>query len=282
MQTVLMPSIGFQAFFGCRNYHRRVRIATENRWGKLDTRHDRQGDGCLLGREGELYPPDTPLDRVEPVTTSDGSAPRGSVVFVNGIMTDQALQHQVHQALAGRGFSVVGVRNATEGLARDLWQCARDKMNLDHNPATETVLRLLSESLDKSQPLHLIGHSQGSLIVSNAIKRLSKDLQSQGLSQPQIMEKLGLIQITTIGGATFHYPPGPRYHHLMNWVDPVTWMAGNAAISWLTCQEGEVSRFTAFETPQGLPPLSEGLSTYFCRFVDSTVHGPKDVYAPHL
>lgn len=249
-----------------------------SRWGRLDTRQDHLGDGCLQGRDGQLFPSDTPLDQVTPV----GESGRAPLVFVNGIMTDRALQDQVHQKFAARGYSVVGVRNATRGLVRDLGQFLADKLNLDANPATRTALRLMQEHLDQGRPLYLMGHSQGSLILSNAVKRLTRQLEQQGLSQEQIGEKLGLLHITTIGGATFRYPPGPRYHHVINWADPVSWTAGNTAFSWLTGGPDRVSHFTEVKRPHGLPELSEGLSTYFCRAVDSSVHGPKDIYADHL
>lgn len=250
----------------------------------LDFENDWKGDGCLQGANGQLFPADTPLNEVPPVQATTKGPSQGTVVFVNGIMTDAELQNSVHQALAQQGFNVVGVRNATAGMARDLAQCAVDKINPDSipNKATRTTLSLLEQAAENHQELHLIGHSQGALVINNAVQHFKQNLQEQGKSKEEVAETLSHIHVNTIGGAVYHYASGPKYSHFVNWLDPVAWSAGLAAVSWLTCQDGEVNHFTELKKPHGLPNIGDGVTTYFSRAVDGAVHGAKEIYIPNL
>ncbi len=257
----------------------------QSRSGKgLDVDNDWKTDGCLQGYKGQLFPAGTPYNEVPSVKPSTDIPIKGSVVFVNGIMTDADLQNSVHEALADRGYNVIGVRNATGGMTKDLAQCAVDKINPDSIPnrATRTTLTLIEQAAQAKQELYLIGHSQGALIINNAVQQFKHQLKDQGQSSDQIEASLAHLHVTTIGGAVYHYTKGPQYSHFVNWMDPVAWSAGLAAVSWLTCKSGEVSHFLDLKKPHSLPDIRDGATTYFSRAVDGAVHGAKEIYIPNL
>ena len=250
----------------------------------LDFQNDWKSDGCLQGANGQLFPADTLLSDVPPVLAKIRAQNQDTVVFVNGIMTDAELQNSVHEALAQQGYNVVGVRNATAGMAKDLAQCAVDKINPDSipNKATRTTLSLLRQAAENHEELYLIGHSQGALIINNAVQQFKESLKEQGKSKEEVAETLSHFHVNTIGGAVYHYASGPKYSHFVNWMDPVAWSAGLAAVSWLTCKDGEVNHFTELKKPHGLPDIGDGVTTYFSRAVDGAVHGAKEIYIPNL
>jgi len=192
-----------------------------------------------------------------------------SVVMVNGIMTDVALQASDLQRMANTGCRVVGVHNATKGMMRDLAQCAGDKLDLKmaNNAATETVAQVIHQILHKDEPPLLVGHSQGALVVSNALGRVG----GEGLKK---------LEVLTLGGASWTFPEGPKYKHFVNVFDAVPMGAGVGAVSWMTCGPDQVKRFGEVHRPTNLPSLEEDVSNYLARVVDRSVHGPQDVYIP--
>ena len=237
---------------------------------KLDTVKDHQADGCFVGACGKVYPPSTPWDEVPPVLPDNGKPVWRSVVMVNGIMTDVALQSSDLQRMANTGCKVVGVHNATKGMMMDLAQCVGDKLNVEmaNNAATETVAQVIHQILHKDEPPLLVGHSQGALVVSNALGRVG----GEGLKK---------LEVLTMGGASWTFPEGPKYKHFVNVFDAVPMGAGVGAVSWMTCgADDQVHRFGEVHRPTNLPSLEEDVSNYLARVVDRTVHGPQDVYIP--
>lgn len=241
---------------------------------KLDTVNDHKHDGHFVGAGGQTYPPDTHWQDVPPVLPDNGKPVWRSVVMVNGIMTDVALQSSDLQRMANTGCKVVGVHNATKGMAIDLAQCMGDKLDLKiaNNGATETVAKVIRDILAKPdvEPPLLVGHSQGALVLSNALGRVGgPDLKK--------------LDVLTMGGASWTFPTGPKYGHFVNVFDAVPMGAGVGAVSWLTCgAEDKVTRFSEVNKPTNLPPLEEDVSNYLARVVDRSVHGPQDVYIPKL
>src|SRR5262249_39159860 len=132
----------------------------------VDTVGDRPYDGFLVGAAGRTYLPSTPLAAVAPVLPNNGRAPRETLILVNGIMTGVALQHRDMQFLANTGARVIGVHNATAGMLYDVAQVLGDKTYLSTNRAIDTVADLLTSALRTGRALHLVGHSQGALIIA--------------------------------------------------------------------------------------------------------------------
>ena len=239
----------------------------------LDTKNDTKYDGLLVG------PNKVGTDQVDSFLPSNGAEVQGSLVMVNGIMTDLELQRADLQAMADNGFEVVGVHNATEGLLSDLGQALADKANLGKNRAVDTTVEMIERSLSHETPLHLVGHSQGALIISRAISKVSKKLSGEGLDAKQVRSELAPITVTSLGGAAWTYPEGPTYHHYYNDKDVVPMLLGRPLAANLGQQENEtLYRFSEVNPTAELPPASESLENRLARDTDQRVHGVQEVY----
>lgn len=247
----------------------------------LDTSNDRQYDGNFVAANGS-NPASTNFQQLQAVAPNNGVEADETVVLVNGIMTDLALQREDMQALANTGKNVVGIHNATAGLFHDLAECVEDKLSFksSKNPATLTTVDLLHDSLKDEKPLHLVGHSQGALILSSAISIVKHDLQSQGMSEAQAEKALNQIKVTTFGGAAQNYPDGPSYTHVVNKADVVPMGSGIGLIG----HPGKGAVIHAIDVkaePHNMPPFREDIQNWFARYVDRTSHGPQDIYFNH-
>ena len=208
---------------------------------------DAQYDGHLIGPDGTTHPPGTPLNQVAP-----GNGP--VIIEVNGINTNVAGHRQEMAALqAQTGGQVVGLHNATQGLGNDLLQAAQDWAGFGNNPAVQSLKQTILAQLAAGQPIHLVGYSQGALIVARALELVRDTLiqQHTGAVQaahpdwtPQQVQaeatrlaeqQMHNIQVETFGGAGSNYPNGPQYVHYVNTNDPV-------------------ARFLGLGTGPGVPP----------------------------
>ncbi len=64
-----------------------------------------------------------------------------------------------------------GRTRATAGFkTEDLLQCVGDKLNVGHNPAVESMARLIEHSVRAGEPLNVVAHSQGALCTSRAVR----------------------------------------------------------------------------------------------------------------
>jgi hypothetical protein len=182
---------------------------------------DSKDDGHLLGANGASLPVGSALSDVAPLLPSTGS-PARTVVFVNGVGVDVAEDLREAQALANaEGVGVVCVHNATEGLVRDVAQSLGDKYDLGDNHAVDAVVSLVQQALAKGEPLQLVAHSQGALVLSRALQHVS-----DALPQTDRARLLGLVHVQTFGGAARHYPDGPVYEHNLNTADLVPMLCG--------------------------------------------------------
>ena len=251
----------------------------------LNTATDWKEDGNFVGANQATFSPLTRLDDLPAVLPDNGAEVRETVVLINGIMTDVAIQASDMQCLANTGRRVIGIHNATKGLIRDLAQCLGDKLDLKmaNNRAVDTTAQLMTQTIEEGKSLHFVGHSQGGLVISNAVARVRDHLEAQGLSPAEVKSKLSLLRITTLGGASYTYPPGPKYKHCINGFDLVPMAAGMGGVSWLTAgPEDDIHRFAQVDFPADMPTVSSGVSNYFARFVDRTTHGPQNIYIPQF
>ncbi len=239
-------------------------------------------DGFLVGADGRTYPAETPLRDIPPIVPSDGRKPKGTIVEINGIMTDRALQTSDMQALADQtGAAVVGVHNASRGLFWDLIQCIADKMSIGKNPAVDTTAGLIYEALNEERPLTVVAHSQGGLILSRAlIDARNRLLLEDGLSVAEVNKRLSQIHVVTAGGAASHYVSGPQYQHFVNTADVVPMLLGVSvtAVFRDPGQGAAINYLATVKSPTEMPDLADGFSNWFARLVDRTVHGPQDIY----
>ena len=241
-------------------------------------------DGLLLGADG-LASPLTDLNTLRPVEPDNGVPAQEQVVLINGIMTDVELQQRDMQALANTGASVIGVHNATEGFFKDLFQCVQGKLEVGENAAVDSLSNVLAVMLRDERPVRIIGHSQGAILIANALNRLQAALDDAGVSQDDQQGLLSRIQIETYGGAAQRFIDGPSYHHVVNKADVVPMLTGVGLDRFNPLghvgDKAVVHDFVEVNKVHDLPPLREGMSWKFARSVDRTVHGPADVYFKH-
>jgi len=196
-------------------------------------------DGGLIDGEGNVYPAGTPREGLTPTTPSNGQPASETIYYVNGIQTtaeDQAASMQ-HIADA-TGANVFGIHNSTYGkiwgTPDDLVQCLTDKLpGLEHldsaNPATPALAETILQDLEAGKPVHLMAHSQGALITSNALERVKAELtEAHGAERAE--EMMSTIQVETYGGAATNFPYGPQYTHYINEYDMVPMQAGLGSI----------------------------------------------------
>lgn len=235
---------------------------------------------------GRTMPADTPLDQLPPFTPDNGLESRGDVVMINGIMSDVALQAADLQAYANKGYRVVGIHNATKGMARDVAQCLGDKLNLEmaNNKAVETARRVAAEVLAKKVSLTLCGHSQGALVLSNALGQLSDErLQANHEDRQKTERELSHLRVDTLGGASATFPTGPIYTHRYNVYDVVPMLTGRPLFSLFKAYPGErFDKFGLVRDAGELPPWKNGITNRLARLVDATTHGARAVYASRI
>jgi hypothetical protein len=189
---------------------------------------DRVYDGQFVGAGGQTFSPDTPLSSIPAVTPRDNPNATHTVLYVNGIQTTKDAQARSLQAIADRtGSRVIGIHNATEGMAADLAQCVKDKLDKGHNPAVDTLADTLYNEIKAGRNVHLMAHSQGGLISSRALGDVYRRLRIEdGMSREQAQQAMSRINVETFGAAATRYPDGPNYVHYVNRGDPVPGLFG--------------------------------------------------------
>jgi hypothetical protein len=184
---------------------------------------DSYWDGAIVGAENTPLPGNARLGDVRGLQPPPNVPPQGQIVFINGMNTTLDEQRETMQEIAGAGFEVIGVHNATEGVMRDGIQALGDKFGVMHNKAVETTTRLLYETVTASPPVQrqFVGHSQGALILSRSLKQVEAQLRREGKSEDDIRKMFGRVEVQTLGGASFDFPPGVRATHFINDSDPI-------------------------------------------------------------
>lgn len=179
---------------------------------------DRDFDGHFVGKDGQTYPPDTPLTDIDAVTPTNGVTNDRTIVHVNGINTDVAGQQTSLQAIADQtGSRVIGIHNSTGGMVRDLGQSLGDKLDIGNNAAVDTLADTIYNELIAGREVDLMAHSQGAIISSRALTDVRNRLELEdGMSRQQAEALLGNVRAETFGGASRRFPDGPQYVHYVN------------------------------------------------------------------
>jgi len=231
---------------------------------------DRAFDGHLVGAGGQTFKPGTPLSQVPGVTPRNNPNPTQTFVYVNGISNDKDTQFRSMQQIAdATGGKVVGIHNATEGMAADLAQCVKDKMDKGHNPAVDSLADTVYTELKAGRGVHLMAHSQGGLITSRALQDVANRLRIEdGMSKGDVEKLMGKVNVETFGGAAGRYPDGPKYVHYVNNKDIVpTWFGqgnGKGVDDWALRDGGKGAVVRRFEHGSGI----------------SGTHGLNEAYLP--
>jgi hypothetical protein len=189
---------------------------------------DRVHDGQFVGVGGQTFPPTTPLSQIPGVTPRDNPNPTETILYVNGIgNTKDGQAGSLQQIADTTGAKVVGIHNATEGMVADLAQCVKDKLDKGTNPAVDTMADTVYAELKAGRSVHVLGHSQGGLILSRALNDVAQRLRVEdGLSQADAEKLLSRVNVETFGAAAGHYPDGPNYVHYINDQDKVPTLFG--------------------------------------------------------
>ena len=253
---------------------------------KLDTTNDWRHDGQFVVRGGQTVPAGAALSSLPFFRPDDGTPVRGTLVMLNGMMTDLAMQAQDLQDLANQGYQVIGIHNATKGMVMDTAQILGDKLAMtdSSNKAIDTAAELLQQFVGSGLPLHLVGHSQGALILSRAVGLVKEKLKSEGLSEEEAAARLSKLSISTLGGSAATYPEGPHYTHYHNRFDLFSNLAGRALVAKVSggMANEKFRSFNELNAPHDLPSWSEGASNKLARLADRMFHGARDVYIPRF
>jgi hypothetical protein len=202
-------------------------------------RPDTDYDGALIDGRGNVYPPGTPRDGLTPTGPNNGKPATETVYYVNGIQNDAAFQTTSMQSVANElGANVFGIHNATGGMdspfgmIRDLGQCLIDKTPFARhhlNNATGALAANILQDLEAGKPVHLVAHSQGGLVTSNALE-VAKGALTKAYGAEKADQMMSTIKVETFGGAAASYPYGPQYVHYVNEYDPVPMLTGLGSI----------------------------------------------------
>jgi hypothetical protein len=194
---------------------------------------DRAFDGHLVGARGQTFPPGTPLSQVPGVTPLNNPNPTRTMLYVNGINTTKDAQFSSLQNIANKtGAKVIGIHNATEGMAADLAQCVKDKLDKGRNPAVDSLADTLYTELKAGRSVDLMAHSQGGLITSRALNDVQRRLRIEdGMSKADAQKLMSKVNVETFGAAAGRYPDGPTYVHYVNRADPVPSLFGLGPIA---------------------------------------------------
>lgn len=198
-------------------------ITTITRPFRKKTPHDGELTGPFYPQKKEDPGPSAEARQSEfDESTRRAEIRQGAHIFVNGIDTTLEDHYAAAQRLANElGRPVVGIYNATGGKGRDLLQCAADKLfDRGENPAIKTLTGILVEQGHKpgKEQNKIYAHSQGSLIVSEALRQAGKG----GANLQQ-------YEVTTFGNAAWTFPKGPKYHHYVHDDDLVPALAGTSS-----------------------------------------------------
>lgn len=234
---------------------------------------ERESDGQFVGADGRTYPPSTSLGDVPAVLPRDGRVTNpGTIIYVNGIRTDQEAQSVSLQKIADRaGAPVIGVRNATRGTALDLIQSAGDMLDIGRNPAVDTLRDTIYGEIKAGRGVHLMAHSQGGLITSRALQDVRNKLMLENFfrnpftARRETERMLGQVRVETFGGAAPSYPDGPQYVHYVNRLDPIPGVFGLGPVTTPGTNPGRGAIVHRFTQKQDFHDFD---TTYLSRRVD--------------
>ena len=122
--------------------------------------------------------------------------------YVNGVATSAQAHCDTLRAIAqygnSEGVRVIGVYNATQGFAQDVWQTTWDRFSIDvervftefglgrlsemhQNSAADTLVNAILYRVRSGDGISIMAHSQGGAITSLALHRAARMLVDEGL-----------------------------------------------------------------------------------------------------
>ncbi|HEY9841161.1 MAG TPA: hypothetical protein V6D23_11945, partial [Candidatus Obscuribacterales bacterium] len=115
-----------------------------------------------------------------------GQAPK--VFYLNGIRTPEASARKTSEQLESRlGQKVELLYNPTEGLIGDACETLANLSGLDTRVSGLAQERF-RHSLDQGEKIRIFAHSQGAAIAADALRKLAKAYQAEGLSPAELKQ----------------------------------------------------------------------------------------------
>ncbi len=145
-----------------------------------------------------------------------GAVPQvAKVYYINGMNTDYAAHLQRRDDLEKIfNLPVMGIFNATGGIVRDIAQSIDDitfgslglRLSTDNLAVKTLVAEIKNHFRNLDQPLIIVGHSQGTAILSASLNILA----NEGFNH------LSDLTIYTFANVAVSYPNGPTYLHCVH------------------------------------------------------------------
>jgi hypothetical protein len=157
-----------------------------------------------------------------------------SLYFINGMTSSPAdVKQHVDNLLRITGRPVTAIINHQKaallnrrnpGVARSVWNATQGfvsfKMGREvERSAAQELERAMVDHVNKEHPLHIVAHSQGTIILRNALEHvLGKEspLDDQGKAQ---LKKL--LRVSTYGAAEHYFPVGVSVQEYAHREDPI-------------------------------------------------------------
>ena len=242
-------------------------------------------DGAYRLPNGALQlPREVPPRPFAPKGRADGDASsRERTYYVNGINANAARVGYEAQLVSDTlGVPVVSIYNATGGMVRDLSEAAAQMIGGAATGSSSTVAAVVKQAVLTQRATHLIGYSQGAVVIAIGIKQAMDDLRAT--LGDDLESRMQCVRVTTLGGVGFSFPHGVAAKHIGNAMDPVMYLGpsgvGRTGSHGVAQRHGtfhrdrEVDRVPAAAPHQlgGLPQLAvdkvHGLDTYLQRMRD--------------
>lgn len=246
---------------------------------------ERDSDGHFLAGNGQVHPPSVSWRDLPPMLPDNGAPVSDRVIFVNGICTDCKRQYGDMRALANSGAAVIGLHNSTFGPAADVLEYLGDRLGAGHSPTIRTLMGIIRESAISASPLHIVCHSQGALMVGQALTRSQDALMSErGIGREEAEKRFAHMRIETYGGGAAFYPNGPQYVHVDNQLDPVCAFLGLGPIARMVNPRTAGGRDAVY---RDLTIVNRDRDAWLRRgpaepsIVDRVVHGLRTIYFPN-
>lgn len=179
------------------------------------------GPGALAAAQAQSFVASDPCC----LARRAGEAAR-DILYVNGINTTAGTHcqtlNQIAQQTCGR---LVGIYNATEGMAADALQTGKDRLlvkaasmgkaipSLDgRNPAVDTLTKTIEQELRDGKAPEIWAHSQGGAVTALALYQAKAERAIATGSENPLA---GMI-VKSLGAAAPKWPDGPAYEHYLH------------------------------------------------------------------
>ena len=122
---------------------------------------------------------------------------KSNIIYVNGILTDKEdLREHINTLNCTFGTNIKAYHNETGGLLIDLLESSYGRDSIKRSPLAQQIAKSILEKLEQTtEELHLLGHSQGAILLNNALEVVQDQCKFEDLQR---------INFYTFGGALKH------------------------------------------------------------------------------